>query len=257
MELTQSQLIIVGSLTGAATHELNNIMGILSLRLEKVQEDLQSIPAGDGDSPGFESRRFQERDAAAQKDLSVMERNLERAVGLIGHLQWLMRAGTDARICSQPEEFQRAILEAIQTQQAIYERKAAVNHSIGLASIRPVRRGRLHLFLVGALQRTLLSLGRGSELTVEWSADPQTGDGHLRIHGSGAGNDPGPALPRTAEGPGAVLDLLAGQTEELAASLAPEYFQKDDFAWSLESVTDASGDARRREVKLSLRLPAG
>lgn len=34
---------LAGMLTGAAAHELNNILGILGLRLEKLREDRQAL----------------------------------------------------------------------------------------------------------------------------------------------------------------------------------------------------------------------
>ncbi|MCR9142237.1 MAG: hypothetical protein NXI24_08290 [bacterium] len=245
IELTQSQLLITGSLTGAASHELNNIMGILSLRLEKVQDDLGTGPGG--------------CEEAMRKDLAVMQRNLERAVALIGHLQWLMRAGGDTRMCGRPEEVQMAIIEAIQTQQAIYERKAAVDHAVSLVNIRPVLRGCLHLFVIAALQRVILSLGRGSVLKVDWSVDSQTGDGRLVIRGEDSGAAGAtPTAPRMDGALQAVLELLAGQTEELAAKLAPGEIQlAEAFQWSEECVADGvGGETRRTAVILSLRLPA-
>lgn len=253
MELTQSQLMIVGSLTGAAAHELNNIMGILSLRLEKLQEDLE-LPAGESNVAGAGSERLKQRDMVAMKDLAVMERNLGRAVGLIGHLQSLMKAGADSRLCAEPGELRQAILDAIETQQSIYERKAVVNHSVGMINIRPVSRGRFHLFLVSALQRVTLSVGPGSMIDVAWAADEDKGGGRLTIRGQSAGVDPGAS--HIQSGPAAVLGLLAGQTESLAAGLLGEDGLASGFSWSVNRSTSADAGADRLEVLLTLQLAA-
>ena len=241
--------MIVGSLTGAAAHELNNILGILGLRLEKIQEDLGESAPPAKDPAG---------DDAARKDLAVMERNLERAVALVGHLQWLMRAGGDTSHCADPEDFQRAILDAIQVQQAIYERKSSLDHRISLANIRPVPRGHFHLFLVAALQRVVVDLGRGATLRVVWSQESETKKdaerpgARLEILGEAPGVDPGLAAPGSPGGVGAVLELLADQTEALAAGLTPDRFQSEDFRYLCESEGGPEGG---RRVRLSLRLP--
>ncbi len=242
--------MIVGSLTGAAAHELNNILGILGLRLEKIQEDLGASPRPAQDDPAG--------DDAARKDLAVMERNLERAVALVGHLQWLMRAGGDVGRCAAPEDFQRAILDAIEVQQAIYERKSSLEHQISLANIRPVSRGHFHLFLVAALQRVVVDLGRGATLRVVWSqevaaeTDADRPGALLEILGEAPGVDSGLAPSASPGGADAVLELLADQTEALAAGLAPDQFQSEDFSYICES---EGGPAAGRRVRLSLRLP--
>ena len=172
-DLIQSQLLIVGSLTGAAAHELNNIMGILSLRLEKVQADL-GLPALAGP------------DTPVNKDLAVIQRNLGRAVDLIAHLQSLLKAGTDAEPISEPEAVRAAIAASIATHLAIYERKIEVNHTLGLVSINPVPRGALDLFLTSGLQRVLLSVGAGSAIDVEWKTRASGTGGRLEIRGRSA-----------------------------------------------------------------------
>jgi signal transduction histidine kinase len=211
-----NRLAMLGSLTGAAAHELNNILGILSLRLEKLQSDLPG-PAAAVSGPAI----------AAHRDLQVMEKNLDRAVAMVGLLQQVLRPGPDRQSAT---DVAQAIDESLEVLRSIYEKKVNINLNLAPAKMEPGLVETLQLFVVSAVHRVILGIGYGSSVEVRFTAHESSG-GILEIEGRSASGGQA-SLPASGGALPGVLDALLDRLRLLARQLTPDPLQFEADAGS-------------------------
>lgn len=243
MPAVEEHLQIAGMLTGATAHELNNILGILSLRLEKLQDDRQAR------APEPAEVEF----AAGQaRDLSVMERNLERAVQLIGELQGFLRSGEDAELIEHAGAAAVGLAASLELQQSIYERKimlelpATMSESQSVVSVRPFSRGLLQALVVALFQRVVRTLGYGTELVLSWEFSAQS----VALVWSARAVGTPPTGAAVLPGGDAILAQLVEQSEELTRGLSGQPLE-----WALSESEDPESGLPVREVRAVLYLP--
>lgn len=185
----RDRLSVLGALTGAVTHELNNIFGILGLRLEKLCIELEG-------------------DAATERDLEVIQRNVDRAAQLVGRLQELRSAAERSVVpAAAALDPAQTLAPIVATFAALYDRKLPldVHFEDGLQAVFVPED--LVLFFVNAVQWLRRVIAPGSGLTVRLAK----ADGvRLEFSGSLAESDAAGELGETLH---ALLEAVAARPD--------------------------------------------
>ncbi len=176
----RNRLSVLGALTGAVTHELNNIFGILGLRLEKLSLELEG-------------------NQATERDLEVIQRNVDRAGSLIGRLQDF-RAAAERPVSPVAGKINLAktLQPAVDALTALYDRKLPLDVHFEDGLHAACVSEDLALFFMTAVQWLRRHIAPGSGVSVRLTQDRGV---RLELSGQAAETE-------TAETPAEVLRTL-------------------------------------------------